>query len=210
MMGLLEDCPQCFWLQVVKGQGRPSGPFPSLPSGVDKLLKGHFDAYRAKGKLPPELASLDGGVHLFTDLARLDPWRSNFKGIQYQQDGVLLKGAIDELLEKDGKFIVLDFKTRGFKLKEDTAHYYADQLNLYNLLFRKNGYETEDYSYLLFYIPEKINGHGEFMFETHLVKMPVDIQHAEQLLRRAVQMITGEMPKSSPECGFCKWKGNGV
>lgn len=208
MMGLLEECPQCFWLHVVKGQTRPSGPFPSLPSGVDKLLKGHFDSYRAKGHLPPELAALDGAC-LFNDLVKLDPWRSNFKGIQHQEGDVLLKGAIDELLEKDGKFIVLDFKTRGFALKDDSHKYYVNQLNLYNYLFRKNGYDTGDYSYLLFYIPEKINGHGEFMFQTHLVKMPVNIDGAEKLVQKAISVIHDDLPASGPECGFCKWKNNG-
>jgi len=37
------ECPRCFWLQIVKNIKRPAGIFPSLPSGMDKILKVHFD-----------------------------------------------------------------------------------------------------------------------------------------------------------------------
>jgi xanthosine utilization system XapX-like protein len=53
---------------------------------------------------------------------------------------------------KNDRLIVLDYKTRGFPLKEDTAAHYQDQLDIYNFLLRKNGYRTEDYGYLLFYL----------------------------------------------------------
>jgi len=54
-LNILEDCSRCFWLYIVKKHSRPSGAFPSLPSGVDRILKHHFDKYREKGELPPEL-----------------------------------------------------------------------------------------------------------------------------------------------------------
>src|SRR3989344_4511673 len=84
-LSLLKDCPRCFWLNFNKNIKRPDSIFPSLPSGMDKILK--------KGK----------------------------------------------------KLIVLDYKTRGFPLKEDTHEHYQDQMDIYNFLLRKNGYETEDY-----------------------------------------------------------------
>src|SRR5271157_5281017 len=66
-LSLLSECPKCFWLAFRKGIHQPSGIFPSLPSGMDKILKAHFDAFRDKGELPPELASLKGTVQLFQD-----------------------------------------------------------------------------------------------------------------------------------------------
>ena len=44
------NCPRCFYLQVVKKISRPAGIFPSLPSGVDKMLKEHFDGKRDNRK----------------------------------------------------------------------------------------------------------------------------------------------------------------
>ena len=46
--------------------------------------------------------------------------------------------------------MVLDYKTRCFALKEDTAHHYQDQIDICSFLLRKNGYETKDYSYCFF------------------------------------------------------------
>ncbi len=207
-LNLLEDCPRCFYLHVVKKISRPSGAFPSLPSGVDKMLKEHFDRFMEKGKLPPELKELDGHAKLFDDKELLKKWRNNFKGIEYYdgENDILLRGAIDNLLVKNKKLIVLDYKTRGFALKEDTAHHYQDQLNIYNFLLRKNNYETEDYSYLLFYVPENILESGEFIFKTDLIKMKINVKHAEDLYRKAVKVLNGEMPESSKECVYCKWK----
>jgi len=209
-MNLIEDCPRCFWLQVVKKISRPSGAFPSLPSGVDKMLKEHFDRFRDKDSLPPELNDLKE-VSLFNDKELLKTWRNNLKGIEYydEENDVLLHGAVDNLLSKEGKLIVLDYKTRGFALKEDTAHHYQDQLDIYNFLLRKNGYETEDYAYLLFYLPEQVMETGEFKFKNELVKMKIDINHAEMLFKRAVKIVKGELPEAGKDCVFCKWRENG-
>jgi len=208
-MNLVEDCPRCFWLQIVKKISRPSGIFPSLPSGVDKMLKEHFDRFRDNNKLPPELKELKD-VKLFEDKELLKKWRNNLKGIEFKDEDndVLLHGAVDNLLSKDNKLIVIDYKTRGFALKEDTAHHYQDQLDIYNFLLRKNGYETEDFAYLLFYLPEKVLESGEFIFKNELVKMKIDIKHAEFLLDRAINIIKGEMPEASKDCKYCKWGEN--
>ena len=54
-LSLIKDCPRCFWLTNNKIWKRPSGIFPSLPSGMDKILKIHFDNFMEKNILPPEL-----------------------------------------------------------------------------------------------------------------------------------------------------------
>ncbi|MEK6862921.1 MAG: PD-(D/E)XK nuclease family protein [Nanoarchaeota archaeon] len=206
-MKLVEECPKCFWLQVVKKISRPSGAFPSLPSGVDKMLKEHFDRFRDNNKLPPEIKELKD-VKLFDNNELLKKWRNNLKGIEYydKENDVLLHGAVDNLLTKDNKLIVLDYKTRGFALKEDTAHYYQDQLDIYNFLLRKNGYETEDYSYLLFYLPEMVMESGEFKFKTELIKMKVNVEHAELLFKKAVEIVKGDCPDKGKDCVFCNWR----
>ena len=48
-LGLFKECPRCFWMGKVKGIGRPRGIFPSLPGGMDNVIKPHFDRYRAAG-----------------------------------------------------------------------------------------------------------------------------------------------------------------
>jgi ATP-dependent exoDNAse (exonuclease V) beta subunit len=54
----------------------------------------------------------------------LKVWRSNFKGISFEdKEGNILRGAVDNILVKGKKLIVLDYKTRGFPLKEYTAEH---------------------------------------------------------------------------------------
>ena len=205
---LMEDCPRCFWLQFNKNIKRPFGIFPSLPSGMDKVLKAHFDSFRDKNELPPELKDEGIKAELFKDVALLEEWRDNFRGILWKDENDnILRGAVDNILVKDKKLIVLDYKTRGFPLKEDTAEYSRHQLDVYNFLLRKNGYETEDYGYLIFYYPKEVNENGDVVFDTRLIKMDINVKNAESLFKKAISLLKGKMPKSSEDCEFCKWVG---
>ncbi len=115
-------------------------------------------------------------------------------------------GAVDDILVKDGKLIVLDYKTRGFPLKEDTAEHYQDQLDVYTYLLRKNGFETEDYGYLIFYYPKEVNEHGDVVLDSELVKMETSMKNAEEMIKHALKIIKmKELPEKGEECEFCKW-----
>jgi hypothetical protein len=203
-LSLLGDCPRCFWLQFNKNLKRPPSIFPSLPSGMDRILKEHFDRFMEKSCLPPELSELDGDIKLFDDKELLATWRNNFRGIRWTDEGGnVLFGAVDNILQNGDKLIVLDYKTRGFPLKEDTAAHYQNQLDIYNFLLRKNGYATEDYAYLLFYHPDKVDEDGDVIFNTDLVKMDISVKNAENVFNHALEVLSGDMPKCADGCGFC-------
>ena len=198
---LFQECPRCFWLSLVKKIKRPSGAFPSLASGMDKILKEHFDRFMERKALPPELAHLHGYT-LFDDKELLKTWRNNFKGVAYTEEksGIVLHGAVDNILVKGKKLVVLDYKTRGFPLKEDTHEMYRLQMDLYTFLLRKNGYRTEEYAYLLFYYPEKVLETGEVVFTTKLVKMDTSPERGETVFLEAVKVLQGEMPEAADGC----------
>jgi len=209
-LNVFVDCPRCFWLQINKGVRRPEVAFPSLPSGMDKILKEHFDRFMSKGLLPPELMAqecIKGKCKLFSDKEKLKIWRNNLKGISYldPKSKVILRGAVDNILVKGSKLIVLDYKTRGYPVKEDTAAHYELQMNIYNYLLRKNGFNTEDFGYLLFYYPKEVLSAGEVIFDTELVTMRVDVSSAEKVFKKAVKCLEGDIPKSSKECKFCSY-----
>lgn len=207
-LNLFKECERCFWLQFNEDKKRPDTVFPSLPSGMDSILKKHFDNFAKKGTLPPELRDIKEckNLKLFDDFDLLKTWRSNFKGVCTQdKEGNVLHGAIDNILVKGKKLIVLDYKTRGFPLKEDTHEHYIDQLNLYNFLLRENGYETEDFSYLLFYHPREVLDSGEVIFYTDLVKVKTSASDGEKLWKSALKLLEGKCPEKQGECGFCGW-----
>ena len=205
-LNLLKDCKLCFWLLHNKSIKRPDGIFPSLPSGMDRILKEHFDRFMKKGELPPELKDLKE-IQLFNNEELLNIWRNNRNGLQWtDQKGNLLRGAVDNILKKGNKLIVLDYKTRGFPLKEDTHEHYQDQMDIYNFLLRKNGYETEDYSYLLFYYPNEVHENGDVDFHSELIKIKADINNAENIFKRAIEVLEGVQPNPNEECEYCKYR----
>ena len=205
-INLMIECPRCFWLAIHKIWKRPEGIFPSLPSGMDKVLKEHFDKFMKKGELPPEIREygINNGYKLFDDKKKLDIWRSNFKGMQYKDktSGTILRGAIDNILKKENKLIVLDYKTRGFPLKEDTHEHYQAQMDIYNFLLRKNGYETEDYTYLLFYYPKEVSDTGELIFNTKLIKIKTNAEQGKKYFDDAIKLLKEECPEKT--CEWCE------
>jgi len=204
-LSLMKECPRCFWLAQHKVWKRPSGIFPSLPSGMDKILKEHFDKFMEKGQLPPELCDNKqcDKMKLFNDHELLAVWRSNFKGVQFEdKKGNILRGAVDNILMKGKKLIVLDYKTRGYALKEDTAEHYQDQLDIYNFLLRKAGYDTEDYAFLLFYVPKEVAETGEVIFDTSLVKMKINVKNAENIFKKAIKLLNSDCPQDN--CEWCE------
>jgi len=204
-LNLMKDCPRCFWLHQHKVWKRPSGIFPSLPSGMDRILKVHFDKFRDKGQMPPELYENKEciGMKLFDDKGKLKIWQNNWKGISFtDKKGNELHGAVDNILQKGKKLIVLDYKTRGYALKEDTAEHYRNQLNTYNFLLRKNEYKTEDFAFLLFYVPKEVMATGEVIFDTSLVKMKVDIDMAEKVWKDSLKLLEEDCPDKT--CEWCE------
>jgi len=206
-LNLMKECPRCFWLGNHNVWSRPIGIFPSLPSGMDRILKEHFDKFMEKGKLPPELCNNSecDNLKLFDNKELLKEWRNSRKGLWFEdKDGNIIHGGIDNLLinKANNKLIVLDYKTRGFPCKEDTHEHYQDQLNIYTWLLEKLGYKVENFAYLLFYVPKEVLETGEVVFDTALKKMNIDVKNAEKLWEKALEMLNSECPGKG--CVWCE------
>lgn len=203
-LNLYTECQRCFW-DDQHGLKRPSGPFPSLPSGMDKIIKQRFDVYRKKQDMPEELSSLEG-VTLF-DHQNLKEWQNQRKGLQWaDEDGNILVGALDDVLRTmAGELAVLDYKTRGFPLTK-TPDYYTLQLECYTLLLQKEGFHTTDYAFLLFYYPDKFTEKGDAKFHNLLLRVTVDPAHAEETFTSAVSLLQGRKPRLNKDCHWCHYK----
>ncbi|MFB6143917.1 MAG: PD-(D/E)XK nuclease family protein [Candidatus Nanohaloarchaea archaeon] len=210
-MNLFFECKRCFHLRVNKKIKRPSGPFPSLPGGVDDAVKQHFDSFREKGDVPPEIEESDRNLTLFEDqdfLENARSWRTEPKW-RDPETGALLRGGVDDLLRnEDGEIVVLDYKTRGYPPKEENGapDYYARQVNLYNLILRENGYRTADYGLILYFYPDGFKQSGEFVFETEVRKVDVDIAEAKQMVRDAVEALEDGIPEHDDDCDYSDWR----
>src|SRR3989338_10077521 len=94
-LNLFAECPRCFWRQVRKGIGRPKGPFPSLPIGMDSVIKKYFETYRGQGELPLILKDKIKGK-----LALSMPKTLNYVD---EDSSYTLYGRPDEYLELPGE-----------------------------------------------------------------------------------------------------------
>jgi len=168
---------------------------------MDKVIKEYFDDARTKGVTPSEVPT---GLTLFPDTELLKVWRSNFKGLQYTtKQGDILRGAVDDILvTKKGELVVLDFKTRGYPLKENTANYYQEQLNNYTFLLQKNGYTVTDHAYLLFFYPKKVTTNN-ISFHREIVKMTVNVTSAHEVFTQALRTLRDALPERGKECQYC-------
>ncbi len=210
-LNLFLECPKCFWLEKNRGIHRPSGAFPSLPSGMDAVLKKYFDIFRKNGKLPPEIeGKVDG--KLFDDEVLLRSWRSNFKGVRWYDEELEaeLMGALDDCVLDDGYYVPLDFKTRGWAAKDDSHTYYQNQLNIYTLLLEKNGFKHKSFAYLVFYSPAEVEpaifgGSASVRFNVETRKVEVDPETGLNVFTAAVKNLRGPQPKSHSACKFCSW-----
>lgn len=206
-LNLMADCPRCFWLDKHGVWKRPSGAFPQLPNGMDRIIKAHFDKFMRRGELPPEIKDHHHtqGMKLFDNEELLRVWRNNLKGISWtDKEGNTLFGAVDNIFQKGKKLVVLDYKTKGFPIKDETesGNTYQNQLDIYNFLLRKNGYETEDFGFLLFYIPKEVLETGEVIFDTLLARRDTNTKNAEMLFESAIKLLNSECPQDG--CEWCQ------
>lgn len=119
-LSLLKDCPRCFWLQFNKGIKRPDSIFPSLPSGMDRVLKAHFDSFIGSKELPPEL-KLSGKYKLFDDAPSL---HTMYVDKPMRGHGLMQAIARVNRVFKDKKGgLIVDYIGIAYDLKKALAEY---------------------------------------------------------------------------------------
>ena len=208
-LNLFLACPRCFWLYVKKKISRPETPASTLPQAMDGLIKSHFDKYRRQDKLPPEINNNIQARPIRQEI--IDKWRNWRTGLKYQEEAICLIGALDECFIDKDIYIPVDYKTRGYPLKDNTVGYYQNQLNLYAFLLEKNGFRVSPFAYLVFYLLESLSDGGLMRFDIQLVKVGTDTRRAYRVFREAAALLRQDSPpRMNPQCGFCNWAANNL
>ena len=209
-------CKRCFVLQY-KHKVRPPGlPF-TLNIAIDNLCKNEFDYYRELEEPHPIL--IEHGIDAIPfKHSDLDTWRNNFKGIRYinEEDGYNFGGAIDDVWVKpSGELIVSDAKATSvneFKWEDRSQYEYAKgyerQIEMYQWLFRRNGFDVADEGYLIYYngLKNEPMFDQKLEFELHLIKLDCDDSWVEQTILEAVNLLSSDVfPEASSNCDNCNY-----
>ena len=216
---LFMECPQCFYLDRRLGIGRPPGfPF-TLNSAVDSLLKKEFDLHRKDQTAHPFIKEF--GIDAIPyQHKEIDTWRNTFKGIEYLHvpTNLLITGAIDDVwINSKGELIIVDYKatskTSEVNLDADWQRGYKRQMEIYQWLFKKNGFNVSPTGYFVYcngdsgkpYFDNKLE------FDIKVIPYTGDTLWIESALNDIKDcLMSDKIPEMNPECDFCNYRKNAV
>ena len=210
------NCQKCFVLYHTHKISPKTIPF-TLNIALDNLCKNEFDHYRNKQQPHPLFKEHNIDAIPFAH-PNIDDWRNNWKGIRYRdKDGKYdFGGAIDDVWQKpNGDLIISDVKATSKKIFDweytYSMHYgkgYKRQLEMYQWLFRKNGFKVANEAYLLYYngLKNEPFFKQNMQFDLHVVKLECDDSWVEKTVNDAVTLIESNIiPKGSKSCEDCNY-----
>ena len=148
---------------------------------------------------------------------KMDIWRENFKGIDYfhSETGFQVSGAIDDVwVNPEGELMIVDYKATSKDekieaLDKDWHKGYKQQMEMYQWLFRRNGFTVSNTGYFVYANAgkDKKAFDGVLEFEVTLVPHKGDDSWVENTLLAIKKCLEAEeLPKNSPDCDFCTYR----
>lgn len=212
---LFLNCQRCFYLDRRIGVKRPDGPPFTLNSAVDRLLKKEFDLHRAEKKAHPLMDAYGLGLVPFRH-EKLDVWRENFKGIEFYHEATnfLITGAIDDIWEdKKGKIYIVDYKStsssKEFNLDDEWKLAYKRQMEIYQWLFRRNGFDVSKTGYFVVCNGKTDLGafDGKLEFDVKIVPYEGDDSWVEKTILDTRRCLDADkLPAASDKCEYCGYR----
>lgn len=154
---LFTECARCSYLDLRLGVKRPSMPSFTLNNAVDELFKREFDTHRAAGTTHPLMREYGIDAVPLRD-ERMDEWRDALRrGIKFHHtpSNLILRGGIDDAwMTTSGELIVVDYKAtskkEGPSTEDDLYDSYKKQMEVYQWLFRQNGFAVHPTGYFVY------------------------------------------------------------
>jgi hypothetical protein len=204
---LWDECPRCFYLKTKGILARPSAPFPSIFSSIDRAMKNHYRDLPVQSLSP----DLPPGKFFFSEQFIVSqPVSRPGRDLQ-----VYFAGKFDALLEFDnGDFGIVDFKTS--EAKEAHIAFYARQLEAYaycleHPLSGKLARSPITHLGLAYYSPHtmRFDEEGELALHGHFGWQP--IQRDEGGFMKFIDEVivlldSPEPPEASSDCKFCQYR----
>ena len=214
-LDLFLNCPRCFYLDRKLGVGHPPGfPF-NLNSAVDALLKKEFDIHRTNKTTHPLMEKYGVDAVPF-EHEKIEEWRDSLRrGVQYlhEKTNLILSGGVDDVwVNPKGELIVVDYKATSkngeVSLDADWQIGYKRQMEVYQWLFRKNGFKVAETGYFVYCNgdADKEAFDGKLEFDVKIIPYKGDDSWVEKALVDAKKcLISAEIPEASADCDYCQY-----
>lgn len=208
---LFLECPRCFYLDRRHGIGRPDGYTMSLNLAVDALMKKEFDYYRTNNEAHP-IMKLYGVDAIPFRHPELSTWRDTPQGIRslHSATNFDVYGLVDDVwVHPDGSLAIVDYKatSTAATITLDDRHGYKRQLEMYQWLFRRNGFNVSNTAYFVF-----VNGSRDKQMFDRVLEFTMQIlphegsdTWIEDALVAAKECLMGDIPP--PSVTDCEWCG---
>lgn len=209
------QCPRCLYLDSRRGVPRPKGPPFALNSAVDTLLKKEFDLHRAKHTSHP-LMKAYGIEAVPFEHEKMEEWRDALKrGVStlHEPTNFIVRGGVDDVWQgKNGELIVVDYKATSkegkITLDDEWKVQYKRQLEIYQWLFRRNGFKVSDTGYFVY-----VNGKtdrksfdGKLEFDVAVIPYVGSDDWIEDTLHAMKKcLMSDEIPVGDPNCEYCSY-----
>lgn len=213
---LFMNCPRCFYLDRRLGISQPpSFPF-SLNSAVDTLLKKEFDIHRAKGTAHP-LMKVYGIDAVPMPHEKIEEWRDALRrGIRHHHTATnfIVTGGIDDLwVNAQGELHIVDYKSTSkeqeVNIDAEWQVSYKRQMELYQWLFRKNGFKVSSTGYFVYCngITDRKAFDGKLEFDVKLIPYEGSDAWIEDTLKEIEQCLKlDSLPKQGKDCDYCAYR----
>lgn len=213
---LFTKCPRCFYLDQRLGIGQPSS-FPlTLNIAVDELLKKEFDTHRVAGTKHPYMETYGIDAVPFKH-EKMELWRESLRGgIEYidPETNLSVRGGVDDVwVNSKGELIIVDYKATAKReeitLDGDLGAQYKRQMEVYQWLFRKNGFKVSPIGYFVY-----VNGNKDaeafdkkLEFEVKLLPCEGNTEWIDSILPKIKACLMSEtLPGSHPDCDYCSYR----
>lgn len=212
---LFIECPRCFYIDRRLGVGRPPGfPF-NINSAVDELLKKEFDKHREAGT--PHPLMVENGIDAipYKD-ERMDEWRDSLRrGIQYHDEkhNLTLTGGVDDVwVNPEGELIIVDYKATSkngeVSLDAEWQNGYKRQMEIYQWLFRKNGFEVNNTGYFVYCNGDrsKAGFNNRIEFTVSVLAYDGDDSWIEEAIENLYTCLNdSQIPEAGEGCEYCSY-----
>ncbi len=214
---LFLECPRCFYLDRKLGISRPSTPGYSLNSAVDQLLKNEFDLLRDNGQSHKLMKKykIDAIPFKHSDFPI---WRDDVRkwlgaSTLHKETNFIVHGIIDDIwINRKEELSIVDYKStsteKEISLEDEYKQGYKKQMEVYQWIFRRNGFKVSDIGYFVYANAGKNRPtfDGKLEFELIILDYKGDDSWVEPTIFSIKKILDSDtVPLANMSCQYCNY-----